>query len=137
MNDDAAAGLLGGLAVLFSGAMFVFVIAVWVVMIASMWKVFEKAGKPGWAAIIPIYNAIILLEIVGKPIWWFFLFLIPVVNLIIAIMVLMDLAKSFGKSAGFAFGLLLLGFVFFPILGFGSARYLGPPVPAGALRPVA
>jgi hypothetical protein len=137
MNDDAMAGLFGGLAVLFSGVFLIIMLAFAALMIASLWKVFSKAGRPGWAAIIPVYNAIVLLEIAGKPIWWIILLMIPLVNIIIAIVVYIDLAKSFGKSAGFAFGLLFLSFIFFPILGFGGARYVGPVGPAGApeLRP--
>ncbi len=97
------------------------------VMIASMWKIFEKAGKPGWTAIVPIYNLVVLLEIVGKPTWWVILFLIPFVNIIFFIIVAHRLSLSFGKDAGFTIGLVLLGFVFYPILGFGDARYLGAP----------
>ena len=97
-----------------------------VLMIASLWKIFTKAGKPGWASIIPIYNIIILLEIVGKPVWWLILFLIPLVNAIFAIWTINLLSKSFGKDEGFTVGLLLLGFVFYPILAFGSAEYQGP-----------
>lgn len=100
-----------------------------VLMIASMWKVYEKAGKPGWAAIVPIYNIIVLLEIVKKPTWWVLLFFIPLVNLVIAIIVYIELAKAFGKDTGFAIGLLLLGFIFFPILGFGDAKYQDASVP--------
>ena len=96
-----------------------------VVMIAAMWKVFTKAGKPGWAAIIPIYNIIVLLSIAGKPTWWFILLLIPIVNLIIAILMYVALAEKFGKGGGFAMGLVFLGVIFFPILGFGSAQYQG------------
>ena len=96
-----------------------------IVLIASIWKVFVKAGKPGWAAIIPIYNLIVMLEIAGKPVWWFLLFLIPFVNFIIAIMVMIAIAEKFGKGVGFALGLALLGFVFWPILGFGDAQYEG------------
>jgi len=91
--------------------------------IIGMWKVFVKAGKPGWAAIIPIYNIIVLLEIVGKPLWWVILFLIPIVGFIVAIIVCIALARNFGKGVGFAIGLLLLPFLFYPILGFGDARY--------------
>ena len=97
-----------------------------VLMIASLWKIFTKAGKPGWASIIPIYNIIILLEIVGKPVWWLILFLIPIVNAIFAIWTINLLSKSFGKDEGFTIGLLLLPFVFYPILGFGSVEYQGP-----------
>ena len=101
----------------------------WVVMIlviVALWKIFEKAGKPGWAAIIPIYNIIVLLEIVGKPLWWIILFLIPFVNIIFGIWVTNLLSKSFGKNEGFTVGLILLPFIFYPILGFGSAKYEGP-----------
>ena len=94
-----------------------------VVLIASLWKVFTKAGEPGWAAIIPIYNFIVMLKIAGKPLWWIVLFLIPFVNFIAMILVSIAIAKNFGKGAGFGLGLAFLGFIFFPILGFGSAQY--------------
>jgi hypothetical protein len=97
-----------------------------VLMIASLWKIFVKAGKPGWAAIIPIYNIIVLLEIVGKPVWWIILFMIPFINIIFLIWTVNLLSKSFGKDEGFTIGLILLGIVFYPILGFGSAQYKGP-----------
>lgn len=102
-------------------------IAFVVVEIAAIWKTFVKAGKPGWAAIVPIYNAIVILQIAGRPVWWFLLYLIPLVNIIIAIIVMMDFAKSFGKSVGFALGLIFLPIIFFPILAWGDADYLGPP----------
>ncbi|MEO8149585.1 MAG: DUF5684 domain-containing protein [Bacteroidia bacterium] len=91
-----------------------------VFFIICMWKIYTKAGKPGWAAIIPIYNYIVMLEIVGKPIWWIFLLLIPFVNIVIAIMVVNLLSKSFGKDAGFTVGLILLGFIFYPILALAA-----------------
>ena len=97
-----------------------------VLVIAGAWKTFEKAGKPGWAAIIPIYNIIVLLEITGKPIWWIILFLIPVVNLVIAIMVYHSLSKAFGHGVGFTLGLIFLRFIFIPILGFGDSTYTTP-----------
>ncbi len=97
-----------------------------VALIAGMWKVFEKAGKPGWAAIVPIYNAIVILEIVGRPTWWILLMFIPCLSIIFSIIVMIDLAKSFGKDALFGIGLIFLSFIFIPILGFGSARYEGP-----------
>lgn len=104
--------------------------AVWlaliVLIVAANWKIYQKAGKPGWASIIPIYNIIVLLEIVGKPIWWIFLFLIPLVNIIFGVWVTNLLSKSFGKDEGFTVGLILLGIVFYPILGFGDAKYQGP-----------
>jgi Family of unknown function (DUF5684) len=95
-------------------------------LIASMWTVFTKAGKPGWAAIVPIYNIIVLLEIVGRPTWWIILMLIPIVNFIVLIIVMHNLSVSFGKGGGFTVGLILLGFVFLPILAFGDAKYVGP-----------
>lgn len=101
-------------------------ILVIVVEIAALWKVFVKAGHPGWAAIIPIYNTYILLKIAGRPAWWLILFFIPIVNFVIAIIVFNDISKSFGKGVGFTVGLILLGFIFIPILGFGSAQYRGP-----------
>ena len=98
-------------------------LAIVLLMIASMWKVFTKAGKPGWASIVPIYNTIVLLEIVGKPIWWIILLLIPFVNIIVLLIVLNELSKSFGRAVGTTLGLIFLGFIFWPILGFGSAQY--------------
>lgn len=101
-------------------------LAVVVLIIAGIWKVFTKAGQPGWAAIVPIYNLYILLKIAGRPGWWLLLFLIPLVNLVIAILVGIDVAKAFGKGVGFGLGLTFLGFIFYPILGFGSDTYQGP-----------
>lgn len=104
-----------------------FWLAIVVLMIASMWKVFTKAGEPGWAAIIPIYNLVVLLKIAGKPVWWLVLCLIPFVNFIVLILIGIAVAKNFGKGAGFGVGLVLLGFIFFPILGFGDAQYRPQP----------
>jgi hypothetical protein len=100
--------------------------ALGIVELVAMWKVFTKANQPGWAVLIPIYNLYVLLEIVGRPWWWLLLFLIPGVNVIIAIILMFDLAKSFGKGAGFGLGLLLLNFIFILILAFGDAQYVGP-----------
>jgi hypothetical protein len=95
-----------------------------ILIIAAWWKIFSKAGQPGWAAIIPIYNWIVWCKIVGRPAWWVLLLLIcfPIFFIILSI----DLAKSFGKGVGFAIGLILVSIIFFPILGFGSATYQGP-----------
>ncbi|MFY9227508.1 MAG: DUF5684 domain-containing protein [Blastocatellia bacterium] len=123
MESDGGA-VAGGLIAGLVGLVFAVVaLALVVVMIASMWKIFDKAGKPGWAAIIPIYNIIVLLEIIEKPIWWIVLFFLPFVNVIAAVLIDIELAKKFGKDALFGIGLLLLPIVFFPILAFGSARY--------------
>ena len=100
-------------------------LAITVILIVSIWKAFTKAGQPGWAAIIPIYNAVVLFRIAGKPAWWVFLLLVPLINVVILFMVYISLAKNFGKGAGFGVGLVLLTFIFFPILAFGSARYQG------------
>ena len=94
-------------------------------MIVAMWKIFVKAGQPGWASIIPIYNLYVWCKIVGRPGWWIILMLIPFVNIIVGIVLCIDMAKSFGKGAGFGIGLAFLGIIFLPILAFGSAQYLG------------
>ena len=123
MESDGGAVAGGLIAGLFGLVFAVFALVLTIVMIASMWKIFDKAGKPGWAAIIPIYNLIVLLEIIEKPIWWIVLFFLPFVNVIAAVLIDIELAKKFGKDALFGIGLLLLPIVFFPILAFGSARY--------------
>ena len=119
-------------------------LAVFIIYVAALWRIFTKAGQPGWAAIIPIYNYYVILKIVGRPWWWLLLYLVPIVNLVILIIVLNDLSKSFGHGVGFTLGLIFLSFIFYPILGFGDSRYLGPagapagpppPPPAGTLPP--
>ena len=109
-------------------------LAIVVLAVVSMWKVFVKAGKPGWASIIPIYNMIVMLQIAGKPIWWIILLFLPIANIVVSLLVGIAIAENFGKGAGFGVGLALVGIVFFPILAFGNARYLGavsnaPPMP--------
>ena len=89
-------------------------------VIAVGWKIFAKAGQPGWAVLVPIYNIIVAVKVMGKPGWWFLLMLIPGVNAILAGLMF---AKVFGKGTGFALGLIFLGFIFYPILAFGSSRY--------------
>ena len=118
MEAEAAAemGMMSGL----------FSLAIIVLLVVSMWKIFTKAGQPGWAAIIPIYNLFILLKIVGKPWWWLLGMLIPFVNFIVLIIVTIALAKAFGKGVGFAIGMFFLGIIFYPILAFGSATYTAP-----------
>ena len=95
-------------------------------LIVSAWKINTKANQPGWACIIPIYSTIVTLEIIGKPWWWLFLFLIPIVNIVFIIWMVNLLSKSFGKSEGFTIGLIFLPFIFYPILGLGKATYQGP-----------
>ena len=114
-NGAAAAGV--------GGVVMIVYLAIILLMVISMWKVFSKAGKPGWAILIPIYNTIVMIQIAGKPIWWFLLLLIPLVNVVISILLLVEIAKRFGKGGGFVAGLILLPIIFWPILGFGSAQY--------------
>jgi hypothetical protein len=91
-------------------------------LIVGMWRVFSKAGKPGWAAIIPIYNLYVLTQIVGKPAWWLVLFLIPFVNFIAIIILEIELCKSFGVSWLW----ILTGPILWLVIGFGGATYRGP-----------
>jgi hypothetical protein len=111
----------------FLGVLGVVYLALGVLLIVALWKLFSKAGEPGWAAIIPIYNTIVWLKVAGKPWWWLILLLIPFVNFVIAIIVSIDLARRFGKGGAFAVGLIFLPVIFYPILGFGSARYQPQP----------
>jgi hypothetical protein len=120
--SSAGGGIIA--AILGVGGLFGLVLAL--AVIAGLWKVFEKAGKPGWASLIPIYNLIVLLEIVGKPLWWIVFFLCVPIGWIL---VPLELAKVFGKDIAFALGLIFLGFIFVPILGFGDARYVRPAAP--------
>lgn len=96
-----------------------------VLFVVSGWKLNTKAGKPGWATLVPIYNVLVFLDIVGRPAWWLVLLLIPGVNLIVSIVLMFDLAKAYGKGAGYGFGLLLFSWIFYPALAFGSAKYQG------------
>jgi hypothetical protein len=119
--DDSMA--LGGLLALL-GAYLVFVLVIAVVMLISMWKIYSKAGQPGWAVLVPIYNMIVLLNIVRKPVWWILLMLIPFVNFIIVILIYLELAKVYGKSTGFGLGIIFLPIIFLPMLAFGDAQYV-------------
>jgi hypothetical protein len=121
----AVAGATGGIMIIY--------LVVVLLVIICLWKVYAKAGKPGWAAIVPIYNVIVLLEIVGRPLWWIVLFFIPFANIVAAILLYIGLAKAFGKGGGYGIGLLLLPVIFLPMLAFGSAQYVGgaQPSPAG------
>ena len=100
-------------------------LVLFVLWIAGLWKIFEKAGHPGWAAIIPIYNIFIVTKIAGKEWWWLLLMLIPIVNIVILIVVYVAVAQKFGKGPGFAVGMVFLPFIFALILGFGDAEYEG------------
>jgi hypothetical protein len=106
--------------------LFVFVFAIVIFFIITYWKIFEKAGRPGWEVLIPVYNYFIMMKIIGKPWWWLLLMCIPIVNFVFIVMAVNMLSKSFGKDEGYTVGLLLLGVVFYPLLAFGDARYIGP-----------
>jgi hypothetical protein len=121
LTDAQAAGLAAMM-----GVYWLVMMVLAVVLLIAMWKIFTKAGKPGWAAIVPIYNIIVLLEVVGRPVWWIVLLLVPFVNIVIGFMLSFDLAKSFGKGAGYALGLIVLPYLFYPMLAFGSSTYVGP-----------
>ena len=110
----------------FMWALYWIALALIVFVIASQWIVFRKAGKPGWAVIIPVYNFVVVLRIVNRPIWWIILMFIPLVNFVISIILINDLAKSFGKGTGFTIGLFFLSFIFLPILAFGKSQYTKP-----------
>jgi hypothetical protein len=108
------------------GAYWAFGLAYYAVWVVSLWTVFQKADQPGWAAIIPFYNLYVLLKTAGRHGWWLILYFVPLVNIIVHLIVSIDLAKSFDRGTLYGFGLWLLPIVFLPILGFGSARYVGP-----------
>lgn len=121
-NTGAALAVAG-----FSGAMLIFFLAIAAVFIVGMWKTFAKAGQPGWAVLIPIYNLVILMKIAGRPAWWVILYLIPFVNIVIGILVAIDIAKAFGQSAAWGVILLfILSGIGYLVLGFGNYRYIGP-----------
>ncbi len=113
----------GAEAALVAMPMMIIGIVVGLFMIICQWKIFEKAGKPGWAAIIPIYNVIVFLQVAGKPEWWIILFIVPVANIIIGIVTIVSLAERFGQGAGFAIGMLFLPIIFYPLLAFGDYQY--------------
>ena len=108
--------------------MILFFLVFIIIMTASTWCIFVKAGYPGWAALIPFYSTIIILRITHRPLWWIFLLIMPIIGFIISFIVFIDLAKAFGKNVYFGIGLALFGYIFFPILGFGKARYTGKDI---------
>lgn len=119
--SGAQAGAFAGF-----GIFMFFIIALIVLMVISTWRIFEKAGKPGWASIVPIYRTMIMIEIVGKPSIWILWCLLPCSSIVFGVWILNLLNKSFGKDEAFTIGMLFLPFIFWPMLGFGSAKYLGP-----------
>jgi hypothetical protein len=124
MNTHFIFASIGALSGIITALLF---IAIWVILIMGVWKVFTKGGQPGWACLIPIYNLYCLIKIAGKDWWWLFLLLVPVVNIVVAIIVAIAIARNFGKSGAFAAGLIFLPWIFYPILGFGAAQYQSTP----------
>ena len=123
-SDAEVQGMMAG----FAGFMIcfgVFCLVMFVFFAIVQWKIFTKAGEPGWAALIPIYQVMILSKICGRGEMFGLLLFVPCVGIVIAFMLVFDLAKVFGKDTGFAIGLLFLGIIFYPILAFGSAEYVG------------
>jgi hypothetical protein len=98
-------------------------IVIGILMIASVWRVFSKAGEPGWASLIPFYNLFVFVKICGKPAWWMILFFVPVANIVAWVVTSFALAERFGKETLFGLGLCFVGFIFWPLLAFGEAQY--------------
>lgn len=106
-------------------SLFVLIAAAIILLLVSMWKVYRKLGKPGWAALVPVYNTVILLEVINRPMWWIALLFIPMLDLIFSFIIIAELLRGFGKGTLFAVGAMLLPFIFWPIIAFGSAEYHG------------
>ncbi len=116
-----------GLTYAFGGFILVWTLIIILIGVIALWKVFEKAGHPGWKSLIPFYNTYILVTIAGRPGWWFLLLFIPVVNLVVYIILSLDIAKAFGKSPVFAIvGLWMFNFIGYMILGWGDSTYTKP-----------
>lgn len=121
--SDAAAGAVISLLIIVYFIIFVITI----IGVISLWKLFTKAGKPGWASIVPIYNYVVFLEVIGRPIWWLVLTFVPILQFWISIVMVLDFAKAYGKSAGYAVGMILLPVIFLPMLAFSKDTvYVGP-----------
>ena len=110
------------------GIIVVIYLAVVILVLAGWWKVFVKAGRPGWGIIIPFFNIYLMCKIAGRPGWWLVLYFIPIVNIVVSLIVAIDIAKAFSKTAGYGVGLWILSFIFGPMLGFGDATYTAPPL---------
>lgn len=122
MSDSAVGAAASGISTV--GSLVGLVITI--LILVGMWKLFVKAGKPGWGAIVPFYNLYCLFDIAWGKGWLFLLTIIPCVNVVMTIIVYVKLAKAFGKGVGFGIGLIILPCIFVPILGFGDAEYIGP-----------
>lgn len=130
LESSESLGLLAALA----GANLLIVIVVLGLILGGLWKIFTKAGKPGWAAIIPVYNYIVLMEIIGKPLWWAIMLLIPCVNIVFMFLAYIELAKCFGKDTLYGILLVILSPIMIPVLGFSDAQYTPPTQDAGMIQ---
>lgn len=124
--DAAYAAAASGISAVYA----ILSLAISVLTLVAMWKLFVKAGRAGWKCLIPFYNTYCLYDIAWGNGWLFLLMFVPCVNVVVGIMMLFKLAKAFGQGTGFGFGLLFLNTIFILILGFGSAEYVGPQVSA-------
>jgi hypothetical protein len=137
-QDERAAGGIGSsvAAIVFCGAM----LLATVILVAGYWRLFTKAGQPGWAILVPIYNMIVMQQVAGKPLWWIVLYFIPVVNIVIAVLCVFAVAENFGKGRAYGLGMLFFPWVFVPMLAFSDARFAGgarrtpPAAPASELN---
>lgn len=126
--DPAALGAVMAI----MGIFWLVTIAVSIIQIVALWKLFTKAGKPGWAAIVPFYNVLVMCEIAGRPAWWLAMMFIPIANIIFGIMLTIDFVKSYGKDMTFAVLTVLFSFIMLPIMAFDkNTRYVGPAGPEG------
>lgn len=117
--ESVGSGVMAGLI-----AFYVIFLILGIIQIVGQWKAFQKAGQPGWAVLVPIYNIIVLFRVAKSPGWWFLMFFVPIANIIFAVKLTHNVSKNFGKDGGFTAGLIFLPWIFWPILGFGSAQYL-------------
>jgi hypothetical protein len=122
VDPNVAMGIGFGMG-MFGGFFFLICSLILILILVSLWKIFVKARKPGWAALVPVYNVVIMLEMAGMPTWYIFLMFIPLVNLVIGLMILVNLTKAFGKSMGFILGMIFLPLIFYPILAFDKSEY--------------
>lgn len=124
-NFNSSDALLGGM---LAGYLIAFLV-IYVLAVIAMWKIFTKAGKPGWASLIPVYNIIVMYQIVGLNPLLVILLFIPFINgiaaIILSIIQCIRLSKAFGKGTGFTLGLIFLSPIFLLILGFGNDKYIG------------
>lgn len=121
---SADTAVFGGIMAFFATYSLI-ILGVSVLMLISNWKIFTKAGKPGWATIVPFYNIYVQTEIAGLPIMYFIFTFIPFLNIYAIFKIYIEIAHKFGKSTGFGIGMIFLNVIFIPMLAFGNSKYLG------------